>query len=76
MNRLLEIKLQEITKENGIRNRGRYNITRNMPDKGRKGIGQEQKTQDKVLDGFARVDLHTDMVSKSLKMAERRVMGS
>lgn len=47
-----------------------------MPDKGRKGIGQEQNTQDKVLEGVYRVDLHTDMVSKSLKMAERRVMGS
>lgn len=47
------------------------------PDKGRKGIGREQKTQGTVLVGDDRVSLRTDedkatLLSKSLKMAARR----
>lgn len=43
LNRLLKIKLQDITEENGIRNRGRYNM-KNMTDEGRKAMRLEQKT--------------------------------
>lgn len=58
MNRLLEVKLQGIAEEHGIRNRDKYKIMRHVADKERKGMGQEQKTQEKHFEGDDKVNLH------------------
>lgn len=59
MHRLFEIKLRGIAEEHGIRNRGKYKIMRHVADKERKGMGQEQKSQDKCFEGDDKMNLPT-----------------